>query len=199
MSHVQAFEIFFELIRMTILIRPQTATTYEIGTRGRRPDLTWELTGYRAEIRNELQCMYGAPGQCNVVNADRTIHQGIEAGLGVAVLPAVVARRFARVFAVTPLALRFMREHPDITLDLSFDDRYVNLVEQGIVTLNLDGGVLARLQKSEKPTVPIVYRRRGEEFAPIEMTVLLKRELYPRGQQQAGFSQFVEKLKGMVQ
>lgn len=67
------------------LIRPQTATTYEIGTRGRRPDLTWELTGYRANIRNELQCMYGAPGQCNVVNADRTIHQGIEAGLGVAV------------------------------------------------------------------------------------------------------------------
>jgi len=68
------------------LIQPQTATTYEIGTRGRRPDLTWELTGYRANIKNELQCMYGAPGQCNVVNADRTIHQGIEAGLGVAVL-----------------------------------------------------------------------------------------------------------------
>ncbi len=67
------------------MIRPQTATTYEIGTRGRRPDLTWELTGYRAEIRNELQCMYGAPGQCSVVNADRTVHQGIEAGLGVAV------------------------------------------------------------------------------------------------------------------
>ena len=33
---------------------------------------------------------------------------------------------------VTPLALRFMREHPDVTLDLSFDDRYVNLVEQGV-------------------------------------------------------------------
>ena len=33
---------------------------------------------------------------------------------------------------VTPLALRFMVEHPDINLDLSFDDRYVNLVEQGI-------------------------------------------------------------------
>ncbi len=68
------------------LIQPQTATTYEIGTRGKRPDLTWELTGYRANIRNELQCMFGAPGQCNVVNADRTVHQGIEAGLGVAVL-----------------------------------------------------------------------------------------------------------------
>ena len=70
------------------LIRPQRATTYEIGTRGRRPDLTWELTGYRANIRDELQCLTTVltPGSCNVVNADRTIHQGIEAGLGVAVL-----------------------------------------------------------------------------------------------------------------
>ena len=33
---------------------------------------------------------------------------------------------------LTPLALRFMVEHPDICIDLSFDDRYVNLVEQGI-------------------------------------------------------------------
>lgn len=32
----------------------------------------------------------------------------------------------------TPLALRFMREHPQIHIDLSFDDRYVNLVEQGV-------------------------------------------------------------------
>ncbi len=33
---------------------------------------------------------------------------------------------------VTPLVLRFMREHPEISFDMSFDDRYVNLVEQGI-------------------------------------------------------------------
>lgn len=33
---------------------------------------------------------------------------------------------------LVPLVLRFMREHPAITVDLSFDDRYVNLVEQGI-------------------------------------------------------------------
>ena len=32
----------------------------------------------------------------------------------------------------TPLALRFMREHPELGIDLSFDDRYVNLVEQGV-------------------------------------------------------------------
>ncbi|OYU91355.1 MAG: TonB-dependent receptor [Bradyrhizobiaceae bacterium PARB1] len=67
-------------------IRPQRATTYEIGTRGRRPDVTWELTGYRANIKDELQCLYSAFGNCNVTNAGRTIHQGIEAGLGIAVL-----------------------------------------------------------------------------------------------------------------
>jgi DNA-binding transcriptional LysR family regulator len=33
---------------------------------------------------------------------------------------------------ITPLVLRFMAEHPDMLIDLSFDDRYVNLVEQGI-------------------------------------------------------------------
>ena len=33
---------------------------------------------------------------------------------------------------VAPLVLRFMREHADISIDLSFDDRYVNLVEQGV-------------------------------------------------------------------
>ena len=38
------------------LIKPQIATTYEIGTRGKRPDLSWELVGYRSGIRDELQC-----------------------------------------------------------------------------------------------------------------------------------------------
>lgn len=34
--------------------------------------------------------------------------------------------------AMVPLVLRYMREHPEVTIDLSFDDRYVNLVEQGV-------------------------------------------------------------------
>ena len=33
---------------------------------------------------------------------------------------------------LTPLVLAFMRQHPEISIDLSFDDRYVNLVEQGV-------------------------------------------------------------------
>ncbi|KRR12569.1 ligand-gated channel protein [Bradyrhizobium jicamae] len=70
-------------------IRPQTATTYEIGTRMKRPDYAWELTAYRANIRNELQCLYSAFGNCNVTNADRTIHQGIEAGAGAAIFQGI--------------------------------------------------------------------------------------------------------------
>ncbi|MCA1470019.1 TonB-dependent receptor [Bradyrhizobium sp. IC3195] len=66
-------------------IRPQIATTYEIGTRMRRPDYSWELTTYRADIRDELLCLYSAFGNCNVTNADRTFHQGVEAGAGAAI------------------------------------------------------------------------------------------------------------------
>lgn len=33
---------------------------------------------------------------------------------------------------MVPVVLQYMREHPDVTVDLSFDDRYVNLVEQGV-------------------------------------------------------------------
>ncbi|MEO8281323.1 MAG: LysR family transcriptional regulator [Ideonella sp.] len=33
---------------------------------------------------------------------------------------------------MVPLVLRYMRQHPEVTVDLGFDDRYVNLVEQGI-------------------------------------------------------------------
>lgn len=33
---------------------------------------------------------------------------------------------------VTPIALAFMKVHPEVSIDLSFDDRYVNLVEQGV-------------------------------------------------------------------
>jgi DNA-binding transcriptional LysR family regulator len=33
---------------------------------------------------------------------------------------------------LVPLAMKYMREHPSLTVDLGFDDRYVNLVEQGV-------------------------------------------------------------------
>ena len=72
-------------------IKAQRATTIEIGTRGRREDFTWDLAAYRAEIDNELQCLFSAFNNCQVSNADKTIHQGLEIGFGVAVLKGIAA------------------------------------------------------------------------------------------------------------
>jgi len=59
----------------------QRAMTLELGTRGRRGDLTWEVTLYRAWIRDEIQLFTLGEGSAFALNADRTIHQGIEAAL----------------------------------------------------------------------------------------------------------------------
>ena len=40
---------------------------------------------------------------------------------------------------MVPLVLRYMREHPGVVIDLVFDDRYVNLVEQGVDLANRMG------------------------------------------------------------
>lgn len=74
-------------------LEAQTATTYEIGTRGQTADFKWDVSLYRANIKNELQCLTTSPySLCTVVNADRTIHQGIEAGFGYAFLRSVYAQ-----------------------------------------------------------------------------------------------------------
>lgn len=67
-------------------IKAQTATTYEVGTRARRPDYFWDVSLYRANLRNELQCFFQSFGVCTPTNANRTVHQGVEAAFGVAVL-----------------------------------------------------------------------------------------------------------------
>lgn len=66
----------------TAHMKAQRATTYEIGTRGRSGVIGWDVSLYRSEIRNELQCLTLFPwAPCTTINADRTVHQGIEAGL----------------------------------------------------------------------------------------------------------------------
>jgi iron complex outermembrane recepter protein len=92
------------------IVDAQTATTYEIGTRGRRPDFTWDFALYRAELRNELQCLATSPfSLCTVVNADRTVHHGVEAGFGVAFLKSTYAQddRFWFTLAYTYNDFRF--------------------------------------------------------------------------------------------
>ncbi|WP_374445350.1 TonB-dependent receptor family protein [Stella sp.] len=62
--------------------KPQRATTFEIGSRGRRPDYTWDVAVYRMNLRDEFQFFDLGGGNYQVTNADRTIHQGIELGGG---------------------------------------------------------------------------------------------------------------------
>jgi iron complex outermembrane receptor protein len=69
--------------------RAQRGQTLEIGTRGHahsgNHQIGWDLALYRAELRNELLAI-GLPNQpasSATVNANRTIHQGVEAGIRV--------------------------------------------------------------------------------------------------------------------
>ncbi|NIJ20659.1 iron complex outermembrane receptor protein [Sphingomonas naasensis] len=63
-------------------LKPQRATTYEVGTRGKAGGIGWDVSLYRSDIRDELQCLTTAPwAACSIINAGKTVHQGIEAGL----------------------------------------------------------------------------------------------------------------------
>lgn len=62
----------------------QRGWTAELGTRGRHGPVAWDLTFYRTWLKGELlQFTPTLDGQipASTFNADRTIHQGIEAGL----------------------------------------------------------------------------------------------------------------------
>jgi iron complex outermembrane receptor protein len=62
-------------------IKDQTATTFEIGTRGTAGSHTWTLSAYYAKVWNELVSVELTPGVRSESNATPTIHAGIEAGL----------------------------------------------------------------------------------------------------------------------
>lgn len=68
-------------------LKAQRAVTAEIGTRGKLAKASWDLSLYRAQLHNELlsvQAPVGGNQTSGVtVNADRTIHQGLEAALAV--------------------------------------------------------------------------------------------------------------------
>ncbi len=77
---------------------PQEALTYEIGTRGNLPGLRWDLALYRSDIENEFQCNTVADGSaigtCDQINLNKTLHQGVEAG--------IAARVFSGIFETGP-------------------------------------------------------------------------------------------------
>jgi DNA-binding transcriptional LysR family regulator len=78
---------------------------------------------------------------------------------------------------MTPLVLEFMQQHPELQIDLGFDDRYVDLVAQG-VDLALRMGRLADSQLGARylglnPWVlvaaPAYLKRRGTPVKPADL------------------------------
>ncbi|MBQ1562957.1 TonB-dependent receptor [Caulobacter sp.] len=69
-------------------VKAQKAWTGEVGARGHRGPFTYDLTLYRANLKGEmLQYAVSSSIPASTFNADKTIHQGIEAALDWAVAP----------------------------------------------------------------------------------------------------------------
>ncbi len=61
----------------------QRGTTFELGTRGRTASLAWDVVFYESRLSDELlQIATNSIGASITVNAPRTLHRGIELGLG---------------------------------------------------------------------------------------------------------------------
>ena len=69
-------------------VSAQKAWTIEIGTRGTFGIASWDISLYRADLKGEmLQFAVGSDYPAATFNADRTRHQGIEAGLDLQLSP----------------------------------------------------------------------------------------------------------------
>jgi iron complex outermembrane receptor protein len=70
------------------LLDAQTARTVELGTRGKTERVQWDISAYSARVHDELLGLNGPGGQpLGTVNAPRTLHQGLEAGVQLAITP----------------------------------------------------------------------------------------------------------------
>lgn len=72
---------FSETLTLNAPRHAQTATTWELGTRGRRGPVRWDASIYHAKLRNELLTLdhdNNPATAAATINADRTTHAGIE-------------------------------------------------------------------------------------------------------------------------
>jgi iron complex outermembrane receptor protein len=75
-------------------VRAQEAWTAEAGLRGRSGPLTFDVTLYRAQLDHEmLQYSIGPNIPAPTFNADRTVHQGLEAALDWRIAPGLRLRQ----------------------------------------------------------------------------------------------------------
>jgi len=75
------------------LNRAQRGTTYEVGGRGRLSGLEWDIALYESRLTDELlQIATNSVGASVTVNAPRTVHRGLELGLGGSAMASIHGR-----------------------------------------------------------------------------------------------------------
>ncbi|HYP16464.1 MAG TPA: TonB-dependent receptor, partial [Opitutus sp.] len=97
--------------------RAQTATTVELGTRGGRGSARWDLSLYQAQLRDEFLSLNDPAGTpLGTINADRTVHRGVEFSAEFDLLnPAAIA-------PIDPAAPRLMLRGAWLWSRFRFDD-----------------------------------------------------------------------------
>lgn len=106
---------FSETLTLNTARSAQTATTYELGTRGYRGALRWDASVYHAALRKELLTLdhdRDPATAAATINADRTTHSGIELAaeldlLGIAWGRATPTHRLVARAAWTYVRFRF--------------------------------------------------------------------------------------------
>lgn len=85
-SRAAEFPGFSEVAQVAsfVPVDAQTAWTFEVGSRGRNGRIAWDVSLYSADIDGEmLQFTVGPDIPATTFNADKTTHNGIEAGLAI--------------------------------------------------------------------------------------------------------------------
>lgn len=89
-------------------LEEQTATTFEIGTRRQGEKISWDLAYYYSQVEDELLSYFvNPPGATATVNADNTIHQGVEASMDIELFSGLFTGRsggFHSASAKSPVA-----------------------------------------------------------------------------------------------
>lgn len=120
-------------------VNPQKAWTFEIGTRGRYGIAAWDVSLYRADLKGEmLQFAVSPIIPAATFNADRTRHQGIEAGLDLDLGPLL---RLRQVYQYNDFRFRDDAQFGDNRLPVIPEHQYRAELRIGFEGLNLTPNV----------------------------------------------------------
>lgn len=62
-------------------LKAQTGTTFEVGSRGNSTYVDWDVAVYYARLKDEMLAVSPIAGVTDTINADKTIHAGLEMGM----------------------------------------------------------------------------------------------------------------------